>query len=213
MYGTRDENGWHMDTVDGCHPGFPVSFVLDQRGIPHVCYTRSYKTALWHSFRTESGWEHEAVDYFVRGESPSMALGADGQPTICMLVESSILAYASMVDPYVLISIPDHYFYPGREFYCKVDVYAYSGSVYSHLPLFVILEVGGMFFCAPSFSAFDYYLIEIPPVSQRITVLDTFRWPENAGFGSGIIWYSAITDPEMIRVISNIDFWNMGWGE
>ena len=82
---------------------------------------------------------------------------------------------------------------------------------HTDVPVFVILDVYGMMFFAPSFGAFDYYLDPIPPGMSTIEVLPSFQWPSGAGEAHGINFYAAMTNPEMTALLGDMDICTFGW--
>jgi hypothetical protein len=107
--------------------------------------------------------------------------------------------------------MPSNDFGSGDECYCTVFV-CNSGSVtYTDIPIFVILDVYGMYFFAPSFGSFDYYNDPIPPGQTIITVLPAFQWPAGTGTASDIVWYAAMTDPGMTSLHGNLGTFSFGW--
>lgn len=84
---------------------------------------------------------------------------------------------------------------------------------YAFRPLFVIFEIIGIYYFAPSFSPFDYYLMEIDPGEQCLHVLPEFIWPENTGAVDGVIVYSSMTDPQITELFGQMDSFTFGWHE
>jgi hypothetical protein len=115
------------------------------------------------------------------------------------------------------IWMPYHHFAPGVSCGCIVTVCNPLSTNMTGFPLFVILDVWGSYFFAPSFSAnFDNYLAMHPhfePGITSLTVLSDFAWPEGAGAAEGIIWYAALTDPEMQNLAGTFGMFEFGWGE
>jgi hypothetical protein len=111
------------------------------------------------------------------------------------------------------IEMPSNMFGPGNHCYCTVYVCNPGQTTYKNTPVFVVLDVYGLYFFAPSFSDFDSYLFDIAPGIQIIEVLPSFNWPSGAGSATGIYWYAAMTDPEMTGLIGNMDTFAFGWYE
>jgi Calcineurin-like phosphoesterase len=106
-------------------------------------------------------------------------------------------------------------FHPGDTCSCHVIVCNAEGYGLAEYPLFVILDVYGHLFFAPSYNqTFDYYDLGIIPAgSSRIDVLDEFAWPEDCGSANGIQWYAALTDPAITRLFGELGMWEFGWSE
>jgi len=110
------------------------------------------------------------------------------------------------------IDMPSDYFRPGDDFY--VDVYlCNTDSVEYEVPLFVILDVLGQYFFAPTFSEFDKYDVILPANDMtKVEVLPMFSWPEGAGSASGIVFYAGMTNTQMNQLFGDLDSKTFGWG-
>ncbi|HPQ42454.1 MAG TPA: hypothetical protein PLV45_18925, partial [bacterium] len=75
------------------------------------------------------------------------------------------------------IEMPYEEYTAGTMCTCHVHVCNTDPVTYTDVPVFVILDVYGMLFFAPSFGAFDYYDDPIPPGTTTIQVLPSFPWP------------------------------------
>ena len=95
---------------------------------------------------------------------------------------------------------------------CKVYLCNPGSESYDQIPLFALLEVYGTYYFAPDFTDFDYYTGDLPPGQKEVTILNEFLWPENVGSAEGIIWFSAMTDPEITEIFGEMDSWEFGWG-
>ena len=93
-------------------------------------------------------------------------------------------------------------------FICNPDSQTYSG-----VPVFVILDVYGSYFFAPTFGAFDYYVMDIQLGMTEKQVLPIFKWPANVGSAGGLIWYAAMTDQAVTTLFGELDTWEFGWVE
>ncbi|MBN1880477.1 S8 family serine peptidase [bacterium] len=109
------------------------------------------------------------------------------------------------------VFMPTNEYTAGVECYCDVLVCNPGSDTYTDIPIFVILDVYGMYFFAPSFGAFDFYDEAIPPGLLTIHVLPSFPWPENTGTASGIIWYAAMTNPEITDLFGDLGTFSFGW--
>ena len=107
--------------------------------------------------------------------------------------------------------MPSHEFHPGDECSCYVHVCNTTGTTLSWYPLFVILDVYGMYFFAPTFSEFDYYMEDVAPGMMTIDVLPSFQWPSGVGSASGIVWYAAMTNAEITDLFGDLGTFTFGW--
>lgn len=115
----------------------------------------------------------------------------------------------------VSISMPHDLFFPGDICGCAVTVHN-SGSAAVTRPLFVILEVAGLYYFAPSFSSYDNYSSaypSFPPGLTQVSVLPLFDWPTGAGSFSGCTWFAAMTNPAMTELFGEMGSFTFGWSE
>ena len=115
----------------------------------------------------------------------------------------------------VEIIMPSEIFKAGDMCNCHAILCNAEGHTISGYPLFVLLDVYGSYFFAPSFNeTFDNYLAAYPSFSEGTTdieVLPDFEWPENAGSINGILWYGAMTTPEMTDLFGTMGTFQFGW--
>ena len=117
----------------------------------------------------------------------------------------------------VFIDMPSDMFQPGDLFYCKLQVCNAENSSLDGYPVFVLLEVLGSYFFAPSFNTvYDNYLVDYPflePGLNVIEVIPNFYWPEGAGDGNNVRFLAAITDAEVTKIIGKWDTREFGWSQ
>lgn len=109
------------------------------------------------------------------------------------------------------VMMPSTFYQAGDPCYCSTIVSNGGSSTVSNLPLFVLLELYGYYYCAPSFSAFDYYIASYAPGNTTIPVLPTFAWPGGSGAMNGVNWYAALTNSQGTQLASNVDMFTFGW--
>lgn len=110
--------------------------------------------------------------------------------------------------------MPSHMFHAGDICSCKAFVCNPFSEPITGYPLFIILDVLGTYFFAPTFSAYDNYLQTYPSFDPGITeiiVLPEFIWPSGVGSASGLYWYGALTDPEITELFGILGTWEFGW--
>jgi hypothetical protein len=98
---------------------------------------------------------------------------------------------------------------------CSTEVCNASPSALIGYPLFVLLDVAGSYYFAPSFSGYDNYALQYPqfaPGETHVQVLPEFPWPEGVEPMSGLQWLAALTDPEITQLFGEMDTWDFGWG-
>ncbi|MBN1296707.1 C10 family peptidase [bacterium] len=109
------------------------------------------------------------------------------------------------------ISMPSPFFQAGDACSCTTVVTNSSGTSVSGYPLFVLLDISGTYFFAPSFTGFSYYDRTFQPGNTTIPVLPSFAWPSGSGAFSNAYWYAAVTNPYMTFLASNLDSFAFGW--
>ena len=116
----------------------------------------------------------------------------------------------------VKIWMTNDYLQAGTICDCTAEVCNADSTPLKGYPLFIILDVGGALFFAPSFNDFDTYLDQYPeflPGKTEVKVLDAFPWPKNTGTFEGAGWYAALTDPAMTKLKGDYSYIQFGWGE
>jgi hypothetical protein len=115
----------------------------------------------------------------------------------------------------VTIEMPSHLFHAGEICNCTAVVCNAESQTLNNYPLFVILDVYGTLFFAPSFNqVFDYYLPlypSFPAGETRVEVLPDFAWPPNTGTVYGIYWYGAMTNPAITDLFGELGLFEFGW--
>jgi len=103
------------------------------------------------------------------------------------------------------------YFCPGDICYLDAIVCNPEAAVYN--PLWIILEVEGMFWFAPSWSEeVDYYMEQpIPNGWSTWEILPAFTWPNVEGQYMGARFWGAITTTEY-QILGQYDMYEFGWG-
>ncbi len=112
------------------------------------------------------------------------------------------------------ITMPADEYYLGDWFECKVAIInPSSNKTYVDFPTFVVLDVYGLYFFAPSFnSELDYYEFDIPPGTTEIQVIPGFYWPWGAGSGSAT-WIAGVVTPDFSQLFGAYDTFEFGWSE
>ncbi len=86
----------------------------------------------------------------------------------------------------------------------------------SGYPLFVILDVYGDYWFAPAWTniqnGVDYYRdLEFEPGLTGVGIIEPFNWPEGVGQAGGIIFWGALTTPDMDALFGSVDSLTFGW--
>lgn len=111
----------------------------------------------------------------------------------------------------IRIEMPTHFYPADVLFEVAVNIFNPTGQTVSGIHAFVWFEMSSAMYCAPSFSAFDYYTLDLIPGETRLQVIDPLTWPSGMEPRKGIHWYAALTDPSMTRIIGWMDLFPMDW--
>jgi len=108
--------------------------------------------------------------------------------------------------------MPSTHFTPGDPCYLKIKLCNPGPDTYDNVPVFVILDVYGAMYCAPTWSGFDYFEFDLNVGLEEITVLPEFSWPSGVGAADGLMFYAAMTDPDITYVLGSMDTFTFSWG-
>lgn len=118
-------------------------------------------------------------------------------------------------DTGVEIIMPSQIFETNDVCWCHAKVCNMEATPLDGYPLFVILDVYGSLFWAPSFNTtFDNYLDlygSFAPGMTSVEVLPEFPWPGGTGSANGIFWYGALTDPAITDLYGTFSSFEFGW--
>ena len=83
------------------------------------------------------------------------------------------------------------------------------------IPVFVLLEVYGEFWCAPSWvhvdEDVDWYTEDIPTGFKTMEIIPEFSWPEVDGDASGLKFWGALVNKEFTDILGEYDIWEFGY--
>ncbi|HPQ42394.1 MAG TPA: hypothetical protein PLV45_18625, partial [bacterium] len=116
-------------------------------------------------------------------------------------------------DTGVSIIMPSDHYHPGETCRCDLVVCNGEDDRLTGYALFMILDVYGAFFFAPSFGDFDYYDQTFEIGESTVEVLPAFYWPEGAGAAGPVAWYAAFTDPAITTLFGDMDMFEFQWSE
>ncbi|GEM_PF-6624906 len=112
------------------------------------------------------------------------------------------------------VTMPSTSFHPGDLCNCLVTICNPGPKTYINVPLFVILDVYGEYFFAPSFTDLDHYTYDsIAPGTHLRTVIPDFSWPEGVGSASGLLFYAGMTNAEMTELLGEYDSFTFGYSD
>ena len=117
-------------------------------------------------------------------------------------------------EPGLKLSMPSRSFTSGDPCFLQAQL-CNPGPKLSDMPVFVILDVFGSFYCAPGYlpieQAPDWFTLDIYPGLSRMDVLPEFFWPDIGGAMSGLCFYGAMTDPAMTQLAGRMDIFYFGF--
>jgi hypothetical protein len=106
----------------------------------------------------------------------------------------------------------------GSDYFCPGDTFGLMATLCNpedtqYLPVWVILDVWGEFWFAPSWSqSIDYYLSPpLPAGWSTMEVIPPFTWPNVEGSFQGAIFWGAISNTRF-EILSNVEMLTFGWG-
>jgi len=100
--------------------------------------------------------------------------------------------------------------FPGDNFSLSAVITNPGPDEYSGVPLFVLLEVYGMFFWWPTWAEdVDLAVMDIPVGLTTVNLLE-FIWPDLASHGD-LRFYSAMTNSQATSLLGNMDWSVLGW--
>ncbi len=116
----------------------------------------------------------------------------------------------------VKLDLSQDFFEPGDPFQLDAVLLNNTASDWSGLCLFVILEVSGSYWFAPSWTGgtegIDYYAVDLVTGSHNmLPIIPEFAWPEGARSADGLIFYGAVTDPAVTQILGNLDVVMFGY--
>jgi hypothetical protein len=112
----------------------------------------------------------------------------------------------------VKLEMPSTIFHTGDTCWCSVTVtIAEADPLYNH-SLWVILDIYGDLFFAPSFTHEpDAWPGPWNSGQTEVMVLEHFTWPETGSSANGIFWYAALTTPDVSEIYGEWDSFEFGW--
>ncbi len=116
----------------------------------------------------------------------------------------------------VKLDLSQDFFEPGDVFRLDAVLLNNSASDWSGLCLFVILEVYGCYWFAPSWTGgtegIDRYAVDLATGSHTVLpIIPDFAWPEGTGSANGLIFYGAVTDQAVAQILGDLDVVMFGY--
>ncbi|MBN1551623.1 hypothetical protein JW979_09145 [bacterium] len=113
----------------------------------------------------------------------------------------------------VNVIMPSTFFHPNDTAALTIYVCNDLESPIKNHPLFLILDIYGNYYYAPSFSGIDYYNHSYESGHNVIEVVPEFYWPFGTGHYENINWYCALLTPAMNAIYGEYDIFRFGWTE
>lgn len=111
----------------------------------------------------------------------------------------------------IRLVMPARMYDPGDLCWMTATVFNPSGDTLFGTHVFIWFELGDEFYCAPSFSGFDRFTVDVVPGASSFEVFAPFAWPRGLNPTLGLYWHAALTDPSMTRIIGLQDVYPMSW--
>jgi len=113
----------------------------------------------------------------------------------------------------VMLVMPRTFYHTGNTFYLDADVCNAAARPLGRHLLFVILEVAGEYWFAPSWTqGTDYLEGPYAPGKSTIEVIAPFSWPGDVGVAMGIKFWGAFTDIAMSSIFGEYSMVEFGFG-
>ncbi len=112
----------------------------------------------------------------------------------------------------VHLQMPAHHFTPGSLCGLRIMIINNGMDYAGEYPVFVMLEIFGNYFFAPSWTeAADYYLVNLIPGHTIIEVIDQFNWPDGVSTSGSAVFWGAVTEADLSKIVGLHDNWNFSW--
>lgn len=115
----------------------------------------------------------------------------------------------------VSLEISGTMFFWKDTFFLDATVCNATDSVLTNHHVFIILDVFGEYYFLPSWTnshdGIDSYHHSIPPGAWQFQVVPMFNWPVVYGSANGLIFWGAITDPDITGIIGELNSVSFGW--
>ncbi len=119
----------------------------------------------------------------------------------------------------VYLFIPSDYFRPGDIFWLNALICNSDSTPYQDINFFVILDIGiGEYWFYPDWVHYppdiSYVTIDLDSGERRyVEIIPEFVWPSGVGSYDNVIFWGAITDPQITHVIGHLDYVKFAYGE
>lgn len=134
--------------------------------------------------------------------TPSVTPTCSATPSACELTS-------------VELHLPSIMFHSGDSFFLHATICNASPAPLPGYPLFVVLDVYGDYFFAPSFGTMlDYYgqgYDNWSPGLTQLIIVPQFFWPADAGRADGIRFIGALVSPDLSEIIGAMTIETFGW--
>lgn len=109
----------------------------------------------------------------------------------------------------VTLKLSQPVFLPGDFFWLKAQVHNHSSETHVDHNLFILLDVGiGIYWFWPTWvdseTGVDWEMISIEPGVQTRTIFEPFPWPDGVGSAKDFIFYGALVDEDVTRIIGEM---------
>ncbi|HPQ40634.1 MAG TPA: C10 family peptidase [bacterium] len=201
--------GWLDMLKTDLNRGFPTIYRFDTSSGGHAVVCDGWRdTGGISQYHINYGWSNTSYNDWYTVDYITGSVDWSRESAVVGLEPLGSTPPPSMT---VDVTMPLTFYQAGDTCYCSTYVTNSSGSAVSNLPLFVILEISGAYFFAPSFNSFNYYSRTFGPGTTTVGVLPSFSWPAGSGAFNGARFYAAMTNPQVTQLVSNVDMFTFGW--
>ncbi|HPQ41146.1 MAG TPA: C1 family peptidase [bacterium] len=162
-----------------------------------------------------TGWGEKGYFRIRRGETSigTWAMVPEYESTAVTPTPRPTATPTPVLELGVTLAMPRTTYSPGDTFYLDV-VLGNPGVTIPDVPVCVLLEAGGQFFCWPGWTPlseqFDCCFLDIPLGRSTLHVISPFSWPQIPPADMEFVFWGALLNPEMNGILGHTDC--LAWG-
>ncbi|MCD4655681.1 hypothetical protein K8T06_17300 [bacterium] len=216
-YAHFDENGWEVESIcSGIQAGGNVSLEVTRDEKPHLIFRNPATNHLKYAVKEEGYWELSTISSNIQSGSLDIEFSIDDSINIVFfngMPMYAVTPYTPKTDLGCSIFMPSENYYPGDICFCEVKLTNPTGINHENLALFFILHLYDCYFYYPSFTMFDFINVDLPTGEITIITVPEFIWPENSGTYNDVRAFAILTDPEITKIVGEIDVFEFAYSE
>lgn len=110
--------------------------------------------------------------------------------------------------------MPGEHFEPGDPCMLVAMICNHESTAMVGVPFFVVLDVFGQYYFGPGFTTeLNYWIVDVAPGLLQVQIIPVFLWPSGAGSAEGLVFYGAMTDPQITTIIGDLGSWTFSYSE